>query len=594
MGKLIGKIVKKTKDGSIKDLFRHMVWLLKYSKNNLHYIVFFTALGMVSTVVSLFSSLVSKDLVDIITGHREGELIVKFVLIIVTQLFSVLLTQVSTFFSTKISLKVTNKYKNDLYSKIMISDWERLNEFHSGALMSRWSGDSVSIVSGMLTFIPNFLTLIFRFVSSLYMVIIYDASFAIFALAGVPISMLTSRWAVGRLRDKNLESMEANTALSSLVQESFSNIQSFKAFDMLEASVKKLKEYQNKNDSTTLNYQRASIFNIIIMTLVSLFVTYSTYGWGVYKVWSGAITYGTMTMFLSLSSSLSSITQSLIGTLPQFISVSNAIKRVEDVTNLPKDDYSQTEEIKAFFEKNRETGVGVSVRDLSFAYANGTEVLENASFEASPHEVVALVGPSGEGKTTMLRLLLAIARPGSGAGYVVSGNTDGGEREEMPLTASARQLFAYVPQGNTMLSGTIAENMRNVKEDATDEEIIEALKIACAWSFVEKLPDGINTVLQERGGGMSEGQAQRLSIARAVLRKSPILLLDEATSALDIMTEKQVLKNIMQDDYPRTTIVTTHRPSVLTSCNRVYRISQKGCSVMTDAEIDELIRVFVN
>ncbi len=594
MGKLIGKIVKKTKDGSIKDLFRHMVWLLKYSKNNLHYIVFFTALGMVSTVVSLFSSLVSKDLVDIITGHREGELIVKFILIIVTQLFSVLLTQVSTFFSTKISLKVTNKYKNDLYSNIMISDWERLNEFHSGALMSRWSGDSVSIVSGMLTFIPNFLTLIFRFVSSLYMVIIYDASFAIFALAGVPISMLTSRWAVGRLRDKNLESMEANTALSSLAQESFSNIQSFKAFDMLEASVKKLKEYQNKNDSTTLNYQKASIFNIIIMTLVSLFVTYSTYGWGVYKVWSGAITYGTMTMFLSLSSSLSSITQSLIGTLPQFISVSNAIKRVEDVTNLPKDDYSQTEEIKAFFEKNRETGVGVSVRDLSFTYANGTEVLENASFEASPHEVVALVGPSGEGKTTMLRLLLAIARPGSGAGYVVSGETDGGEREEMPLTASARQLFAYVPQGNTMLSGTIAENMRNVKEDATDEEIIEALKIACAWSFVEKLPDGINTVLQERGGGMSEGQAQRLSIARAVLRKSPILLLDEATSALDIMTEKQVLNNIMQDEYPRTTIVTTHRPSVLTSCNRVYRISGKGCSIMTDAEIDELIKVFIN
>ncbi len=148
--------------------------------------------------------------------------------------------------------------------------------------------------------------------------------------------------------------------------------------------------------------------------------------------------------------------------------------------------------------------------------------------------------------------------------------------------------MAYVPQGNTMFSGTIAENMRNVKEDATEEEIVEALKMACAWEFVEKLPEGIHSKIQERGGGFSEGQAQRLSIARALLRHSPILLLDEATSALDMETEKRVLQNIMQDSYPRSGIVTTHRPSVFRQCTRVYGIRDRECFLLSEEEIEAL------
>ena len=143
-----------------------------------------------------------------------------------------------------------------------------------------------------------------------------------------------------------------------------------------------------------------------------------------------------------------------------------------------------------------------------------------------------------------------------------------------------------------MFSGTIAENLRNVKPDASDEEIIEALKLADAWEFVEKLPDGIESKIKERGGGLSEGQAQRLSIARALLRKSPILLLDEATSALDVATERKVLKNIMADTYPRTCIVTTHRPTVLNICTRVYAIREKKCQVLEKSEIDRMIKDF--
>ena len=246
------------------------------------------------------------------------------------------------------------------------------------------------------------------------------------------------------------------------------------------------------------------------------------------------------------------------------------------------------ETVRKFAAEHEADGVGLCVREVTYAYGKGENVLEKVCFEAYPHEVIALVGPSGEGKTTILRYLLSIIRPQAGQGYLCQGN----ERTEITLTASVRQLMAYVPQGNTMFSGSIADNMRNVKEDATDEEIIEALKLACAWDFVNKLPQGIYSQIQERGGGFSEGQAQRLSIARALLRKSPILLLDEATSALDVATERRVLKNIMADTYPRTCIVTTHRPTVLNICNRVYAIREKKCEVLKDEEIEKLMGDF--
>lgn len=188
----------------------------------------------------------------------------------------------------------------------------------------------------------------------------------------------------------------------------------------------------------------------------------------------------------------------------------------------------------------------------------------------------------------MLRIILGLLRPKEGS-VTIEGMTN---NEYMEISPSTRRLFSYVPQGNTMFSGTIAENMRNVREDASDKDIEDALKLACAWEFVDKLPEGINSRISERGGGFSEGQSQRLSIARALLRHSPILLLDEATSALDVATERRVLKNIMQDEYPRTCIVITHRPTVLSICNRVYAIRNKHCEALSDEEIQYMSKDF--
>ncbi len=593
MIKKIRHYITQIKNGRLQDMSQQISWIWKYAKKHTFFIVLYTLLGLSDVVIALFGSLVSRDLVDIITGHQTGTLVKTFLLIICTQLAGIFTSQVSIYISTKISLKVDNSIKADIYDQIMTTDWESISSYHSGDLLTRWSGDVSTISTGLLNLAPNLIIYTFKFISALVMVVRHDASFAVFALLSVPLSLYVSRKTLQRMRNSSMDNLTINAKVSSFTQESFSNFQTIKAFDMIHLYSKRLRNLQAQYSSIRMKFQRVSSINSMILALMSIMVTYSTYGWGVYKVWTGAITYGTMTMFLSLSSTLSGTVQSLINLVPNTISLTNSAKRLMHIVNLPKEDYSQKDEVSEFFAAHKDVGVGLSIRDGAYTYATGTEVFEHVNLDAHPHEVIALVGPSGEGKTTMLRLILSIIRTQSGSGYVCFGNNVPEDNEPcMPLTASTRQLFAYVPQGNTMFSGTIAENMRNVKEDATDEEIIKALELACAWDFVQKLPDGINSVIKERGGGFSEGQAQRLSIARALLRRSPILLLDEATSALDVATERKVLQNIMQDKYPRTTIVTTHRPSVLNLCKRVYAIRNKTCELLKEDEIQEMLRVY--
>lgn len=582
--------VKQIKRGRLKEKLAQLIWIYQYARKHIHYIAFYTLLGLSGTIISLVSGLVSRDLVDIITGHNAGALLSTFATMIGITLGSNIIGQISGYLSTKISIKIDNQIKAQIFDDILITDWESLTKYHSGELLMRWNGDASTISGGILTTIPNFIIYIFRFFSALIMVLYHDASFAVFALVSIPVSIYTSRTTIKRMQQGNMNSLAIGTKMSAFNQETFSNIQTVKAFDMLPQYSKRLRVLQQQYTDVRLKYQRTTILNTFILTLVSMAVSYSSYGWGIYKVWNGDISYGTMTMFLQLTTTLSASVDNIISFIPSTIHLTNSAKRLMGLINLPKEDHKHKEEVAQFFKDHKDIGVGLSIRDVAYTYATGTEVFEHASFDAHPHEVIALVGPSGEGKTTMLRVLLSIIRPKEGAGYICAGaSTPESGGPCMDLTASARQLFAYVPQGNTMFSGTIADNMRNVKEDATDEEIIEALKMACAWDFVEKLPQGIDSEIKERGGGFSEGQAQRLSIARAILRRSPILLLDEATSALDMATERRVLQNIMADSYPRTTIVTTHRPSVLNICERVYSIGGKRCVLLNEKEIDELI-----
>ena len=583
-------ILDRIKEGMLRDMWHQTLWIYSYAKRYWPAMILYTLLGLSGTLVSLGSSFLSRDLVDIITGHKTGLLLQTFCIMVGLNIGNLFLSQVSNFASTWISMKVSAEMKSEVFAKMLITDWESIAAYHTGDLMTRWSSDVSNISSGILSFVPNLIISLFRLVSAFTVVIVNDASFAVFAFLGMPFSLLLSRTLMRRMVNNNKRSAAMNAKMAGFNQEAFSNIQTIKAFDLIRFYVDRLKQLQREYISMRIDFQKMSIGTSIIMSLVGLLVTYSSYGWGIYRVWSGAISYGSMTLFLSMSNTLSGALSTLVSMVPTTISLTTSAGRLMDILEMPQEDYSQEDQVQSFLELHHSEGISLHLSDVSYTYRTGTEVFANASLEAHPHEVIALVGPSGEGKTTMLRLILALLHPRGGEASLSAGKAS--EQETLFITPATRKLFSYVPQGNTMFSGTIAENLRNVKPDATDEEIVDALKQACAWEFVSKLPDGFNSEIKERGGGLSEGQAQRLSIARALLRKSPILLLDEATSALDVATERQVLKNIMHDKYPRTCIVTTHRPTVLNICDRVYAIRDKQCIVLNQDEIRQMIEVF--
>lgn len=585
----IGRI----KAGRLQEMWKQTLWIYEYARHYWLVMVFYTLLGMATTGISLLTSWISKNLVDIVTGYETGAIVTTFCSMIGLNIGTTLLNQATSYVSSYLSMKVDAEIKSDIFSKILVTDWESLTNYHTGDLLTRWSTDASSISSGVLSFIPNMVVYTFRFVSAFAMVLVNDASFAIFAFLGMPVSIILSKTLMNRMVNNNKRSAQMNAKMSGFNQECFSNIQTIKAFDLIPLYVEHLKQLQKEYIEMKLDFQKMSIWTSLILTTVGLAVSYASYGWGIYRVWSGAISYGSMTMFLSLSSTLTSSLQSLTSLVPTIIGLTTSAGRLMDIVEMPREDYSEQDNVRKFADRHKTEGISLYVKDLAYTYKTGTQVFDGASLEAHPHEVIALVGPSGEGKTTMIRLILSLMRGQAGSAMLVGG-TKGMEEDgadSVLLNPSTRQLFSYVPQGNTMFSGTIAENMRNVKQDATDEEIVHVLKLACAWEFVEKLPKGIDSKILERGGGVSEGQAQRLSIARSLLRHSPILLLDEATSALDVKTERAVLKNIMTDDYPRTCIVTTHRPSVLVACKRVYQIRDKKCVVMSKEEIEDMIQM---
>lgn len=243
-----------------------------------------------------------------------------------------------------------------------------------------------------------------------------------------------------------------------------------------------------------------------------------------------------------------------------------------EITDLPVEGHVDDPEAEKMTDSAHKNGISLVCDKLTYTYPDGdTPVVRDISFFVNPGETIALIGPSGEGKTTILRLILGLVEPDNGKMTMKTCDS-----EEIKVSESTRRFCSYVPQGNAVFSGCIADNLRIVRPEATDEELVTALKTADAWSFVEKLPEGINTQISEKGTNFSEGQIQRISIARALLREAPVLVMDEATSALDAQTEETVLANIMKSYPNRTCVITTHRPSMLQYCDRVYRVDEDG------------------
>lgn len=578
-------IIAKIKDGSIKEMWDEFKWMMRYAQNYKKEILFYIFLGMFSTVMTLVSSIASKELIDVVTGHNVSKAPLMAVIMISMALFSLFFNSIMSRITIKINIRIQNDIQADMFDKIIGVNWLDLSRFPSGDILNRFSSDVGTVAQSAIGWVPDIVVAIFNFIATLVVVMYYDPTMMVLTLLNAPVMLVASKVMMAKMRKYNMKVKEMNSEVLDFQSETFSNIDSIKSFDLTNLFSRRLRDFQSRYKDVNLEYNLFSIKTNIVLSLIGMVIQNLLVVWCVYRLWTGHITYGEMTLFMTQSQRMSSAFNSLVSIIPSTVNSTISAARLIELVSLPKekraiDDCENLKDAVA-------DGFSVKLKDIDFSYIEDKQIIKSSSFEANRNEIVALVGPSGEGKTTLIRIFLGLLVPNSGDAVLCDKNG-----VEVALNASTRKYFSYVPQGNTIFSGTIADNLRMVKEDATDDEIIEALEIACAYDFIKDLPEGINTKVGARGLGFSEGQSQRISIARAVLRDAPILLLDEATSALDVVTEKKVLNNIIKQKPNKTCIVTTHRPSVLNMCQRVYRVQKTRVTQLNEEEFEEFTSNF--
>ncbi len=572
-------LYKRYKEGTFGEIIDDWKWIFSYSKRYKGAIVFYTLLGVISSTLSLAAGVLSKYIIDIVTGYKIEKLSILITLMVSSSLFSIVFSNVLNRVSTKLKLKIHHEIQADIFDKIMDSDWLSISSYRSGDILNRFTNDARTVSSNAISWIPNILIAVYSMLATFAVIWNYDKVMALLSMASAPVMLAMSRFVVGKQREYNRRTRETSSKIMTFEVETFYNVDSIKSFGVSSAYGKKLRDWQKKLKDIVLESNLFSIKVSAFMSLVSDAIQLIAFGYCLWLLWNHKITFGTMTLFLSQRSRMTGAFNSVVSVFPTFLNASVSAHRIRELAQLPKEKHLSNEEI---------TGkLKVILKNVDYSYEEGKSVISNADFVAEPGEICALIGPSGHGKTTMIRLILGLVEPNRG--------TAGIELEDgnfIPGNADIRPCFSYVPQGNAILSGTIAENMRIVKEDATDEEIADCLKLACAWDFVKEMGDGINSSVGERGRGLSEGQAQRIAIARALLRNAPVLLLDEATSALDVATERQVLRNIMNRNRDKTCIVTTHRPSVLSLADRVYGVMDGEVRELSEEESSRIAMDF--
>ena len=572
------------KNGTFAEVFDDWKWIFSYSRKYVKSILIYTLLGLLSTTLGVVSSVASKYVIDIITGYQMDKLGLLIAIMVGSTVCSVIFKNLTGRMAVRLNIDINNDIQRDIFDQIMDADWLALNKYSNGDLLNRFNSDVKTVSSNAVSWLPTVIISLYNFTVTFFVILYYDKIMAVIALASAPLIILSSRVILKKQREYGHKVREASSDLMAFETETFYNYDTIKSFGVSGYYGSKMRTWQQRYKDISLKYNLFSIKTNLWMTFLGTLVQYAAFGYCLFLLWSQTITFGTMTLFLQQRSNLSSAFNSVIGLVPSFLDSSVSAHRIRELLDLPKEAHIAE---SAALDALTEDGFAVEMRGVDAAYVEGRNVIENSDFRACPGEIVALVGPSGEGKTTLIRLILGLLKPEKGDAVLRA--SDGTEVE---LNAEIRHLLAYVPQGNTIFSGTIADNLRMAKTDATEVELIEALQLACAWDFVSKMPGGINSNLGERGRGLSEGQAQRIAIARAMLRDTPVLLLDEATSALDVATERKVLQNIMQARPNKTCIVTTHRPSVLTMCQRVYRVMDKQITELSAEESAQLAKDF--
>ena len=547
------------------DAWKYFKWVFGYTKPYIPQLSLLMAFDLLGTILSVGMAVISKKLIDSATAGNLNELWTVIAIYIAVTVGTQVLIMISGLMSTVVYEKFGFGIRKKVYRRILDTNWLDISKYHTGDLMTRLTSDVGAISDGISRTIPTIIRLIVELLVTFFTLAYYDLKLALFSLLVAPLAVVASFVLGGKLKYLTMQVQKSESKYRSFMQESLANILIEKSFCLEDYSEKRLEQLRDERIYWIFKKTRTNMVASAAMGFSFQIGYIAAFAWGAIGIANRVITYGTMTVFLQLVNRIQAPVLNLAQLVPKIISMLASAGRVIEIQQLEKERHTG--------ESITPEGIGVKVQEISFGYTDDM-VFEDASIEFKPGEFTAIVGKSGIGKTTLVRLIMAFTSKMKGS--IEFYNEKG---ESMNASPDAREFIAYVPQGNTLFSGTIKENILMGKKDATDEEIMEALESSAAWDFIKDFPQGIDTVIGEKGVGISEGQAQRIAIARALVKRAPFLILDEATSSLDESTELRVLEGVRKWNPSPTCLLITHRRSVLAYCDREIVISDKKMAV---------------
>ncbi len=528
-------------------------WLWQSSSDNRLQAILNTAIGLAQVVVSLASVWAVQTAIDIASHNKEGDVISAVLVMAGLVALNFVLNISSVWVRNILGIKAQNRMQRRMLGRILHSEWQGRDSMHSGDVLNRLEQDVNNVVNFVAETLPNAVSVVALFLGAFVYLFTMDHSLALIIVVMFPIFLVLSKIYMGKMRQLTREVRESDSQVQSLLQESVQNRILVKTLESEDEIVDRLSDQHSALREKVVKKTRFSVISNLIVNVGFATGYLVAFAWSALRMSVGSLSYGGMTAFLQLVNKIQNPARNLSKLVPQFVSVFTAAERLMLFEDIPLEEEGESIEV--------EGPCGIQINEVSFAYPDDpdTPIIDKLSFDFKPGTCTAIVGETGAGKTTLLRMILALIRPDSGNVYIYN------KVERFIVSPLTRCNITYVPQGNTMLSGSIRDNLLLGNVDATEEQMYEALDEACA-DFVRELPDGLDTEMTEQGGGLSEGQAQRICIARALLRNSPLMILDEATSALDPETEKKLLNNILENN-SRTVIFITHRPVVLRYCD---------------------------
>ena len=546
---------------------KQLRWILRVSKPYGWALAVMMLCQLVLTVISLCFVFVSKKMVDVAVAVYNGEVAQRpiwfwAIAMGVLILFRISINAIRGYLQTKTDVRMRNRLRANMFDVMLHMQSGAGERRHTGDLLNRTLEDVRVLASVISGSVPNLFGASLQFVAAFCFLLWLDARLALVLLVILPVGIVCGRYVTRRTRQMTHEIRNTDSKVQSHLQESMQHLTVLQTMEYTDNSSSMLGGLQDTLYSNELRRTKFSIMSRIVLALAFSAGHAVAFVWGAYGISTGVVTFGLMTAFLQLVGQVQRPLLDLSHTMPAIINSLASVDRIIEVEELPSE--------KTDTSVMLDSPVGVRLEEVTFAYpGSSSEVFSSFSYDFKPGSRTAIVGPTGVGKSTLIRLLLSLIKPDKGTVSLYSDSVS------VPVSASTRCNMVYVPQGNSLFSGTIRDNLLMGNPDATTEQMVEALRTAAA-DFVLELPNGIDTQCFEKGAGLSEGQAQRIAIARALLRPGSVLLLDEFSSALDVETETVLMERLTSEPQDRTMIFITHRDRVIDFCDATLALSKEA------------------